>query len=369
MPFQLMVQDRSGENLARGIEQLGSGLAGFFEALAERKRRVKEEAGVATSLRTTLKKLDADRASEYDTMGVDQLRGAFQALGLRGAMEERQQRLEMLGQQIGKMKADREREEHARVREEKAPAFFATLGRVSDGQPSVTQLQNYYENGDGTTPAPVGRWMSPIAAIARSVEETGYVPERDNTFAGIMKMLQPEGGDDVPFFSKDQIGRAIPVLKPDGEPIPGLFQSILGPRASQIVTDPTQPQRPPAEREPDLDQRARAVGQLYQALQQIENSILTWNAQNTEAKRNKRLPVPDPSQLRQYEADRDSIRRTLNMLNGSAATSGAGAPAVSRGTLDSREVLRQGREAIAAGKDPAAVKQRLRELGVDPNDL
>lgn len=46
---------------------------------------------------------------------------------------------------------------------------------------------------------------------------------------------------------------------------------------------------------------------------------------------------------------------------------GAGAPAAS--PQDTVSVLNQAREAIASGKDPVAVAERLREMGIDPSQL
>lgn len=68
-----------------------------------------------------------------------------------------------------------------------------------------------------------------------------------NEFA---RATQPQQVEQT-FFDKSQVGRGIPILTPDGTPIPGTYTTPIGPRAGQLITDPTTPQRPSAEKPTD----------------------------------------------------------------------------------------------------------------------
>jgi len=166
MPFQLMVQDRSGENVARGIEQFGRGISRLLEGLAERKERRKKEAQLTDKLRGIADILDEENKDAHKLMGAAQIEGKVEGMFMKSrlakekaALEEHAQNKALVAQQIVKMKNDE-------AQQSRLAQVFQRLGQMGQDQATVpSPLSN--ETFDAAT-APV----TPNV-IARLIGEAG----------------------------------------------------------------------------------------------------------------------------------------------------------------------------------------------------
>lgn len=200
-----MVQDRSGENYARGIGQfagaVSDGAGDWFERMAKHKEERKKEAQTATSMRMSLKKLDPDNAHEYDLMDPYALPGAMQGLLGKAQMDADRARQSADAEREKHFKSLREGEEAKRQAEGEqraaAPGFFASLSRMADDQPGVGEMQRFYE-GEGTampeeSQRPQGRPFNPARDIPRAASESGYnIPP--SSLDDIVKAFTKKGG-------------------------------------------------------------------------------------------------------------------------------------------------------------------------------
>jgi len=200
-----MVQDRSGENIARGISQfgqsVGSGLGDMFERMAKQKEDRKKEAQTATSMRMSLKKLDPDNAHEYDLMNPYALPGAMQGILGKAQMDADRARQSADAEREKHFKSMREGEEAKRQAAEgqaaAAPGFFGSLSRMAEGQPSVGEMQRSYEGEDGVMPdeknRPQGRPFDPARDVPRAASESGYnIPP--SSLDDVIKAFTKKGG-------------------------------------------------------------------------------------------------------------------------------------------------------------------------------
>jgi hypothetical protein len=200
MPFNLQVQDRSGDYalaggraLAAGIEQAGSGIARIFEAMARKKEQEKQEAKLAVSLRKTLKDLDAAQAlregrepapATFDLMGPDDLKGAFEAVGINARLEREAAALEYVKNQIA---AQRRAEARARA----FPGLARRLGELGQEPENVPSPLSNEEFARRTSP------ITPQGVLAE-MGTSGYVPEGLSEFDDIIRAFTPKGGGAMP---------------------------------------------------------------------------------------------------------------------------------------------------------------------------
>lgn len=186
MPFQVMVQDRSGENLARGIEGFGQGMARMLDTLSRKKEQDKQEAKLTVSLRKTLKDLDASQAlSEgreanphiFDNMGPDEVRGTMRGIMVKSQLDKDAAALS----HYKRMNATADREAD---RAKAFPGFVRAMGQLAQAPESV--------------PSPLGneefdRRTAPVTpqSVMRTMGETGYDPGAQN-FDDIMRAFTPK---------------------------------------------------------------------------------------------------------------------------------------------------------------------------------
>src|SRR6266550_48056 len=126
---------QGGAALAQGISQGAQNFTApllkqkqsIFEQMLKDKKQEKQEGKLATSLRATLKNLDAADALQngrepqphkYDLMGPQELKGTMDAMGWLSHQKEVDQRNAHMGAVISKLQADEQN--NAR-----APGFFA----------------------------------------------------------------------------------------------------------------------------------------------------------------------------------------------------------------------------------------------------
>lgn len=221
-----MVQDRSGENIGRGISQFGDsvgrGLGDMFERMAKHKEERKKEAQTATSMRMSLKKLDPENSHEYDLMDPYALPGAMQGILGKAQMDADRARQSADAEREKHFKSLREGEEAKRQAEEEqraaAPGFFSSVSRMAEGQPSVGEMQRFYE-GEGTAMPdeknrPQGRPFDAARDIPRAASESGY-------------NIPPSSLDDViKAFTKK--GGAVPGTVRPVDGLPGYMFGVMG---------------------------------------------------------------------------------------------------------------------------------------------
>ena len=245
MPIQVWtptLQPRDNSALAAAISGAGKSIGNALAGIADEHKRTNTQAKAVESFLSAMS--DEERAK----MGVTDMfefknrpakaKVAF-ALGQDIAREhqQHQQRSAVFGANLRDINDRIEARKAEALNMQRSPKFLSALSRYQ--QPSLEALPPGVEG-----PANLQPGLDFSAAAGRAAEETGFqLPT-----SALARLLDEMGsGESEPFFKTDQIGKGLPVMSPSG-PIPGTYQVPLGPKSSQIVTDPTLPQRPAAER-------------------------------------------------------------------------------------------------------------------------
>ncbi len=248
MPIQIWTHDRSPElrlagsqMLAGGISNAGRGIGNAIERYQERKAQQEEErkriASAAKASSSLLKALnDEERGtlelpdpSEFAMLDpasqVSTMTGAMQAFGAKQAIGGLREKL-------------LEREAQAQAAQRRAQFNANLLPRLAGiGQPPREKLEDFYENATDESQRPQ-RQVPPQVLLLEEAARAGVLdPSRIDPDA-LLKATEGAGPRDD-FFTRDQFGRAIPVIGPDGKAIPGLYNNVLGPKQAQMFTDPT----------------------------------------------------------------------------------------------------------------------------------
>jgi len=238
MPFNLQVQDQSpyfiargGESLARGLESAGQSVGKMLSQFGERKRKDKNDAAIARGLRSALKALEKSEAEgdgadegfgrsgtkekrepdtdKFDSMGLPELRGYMEGLGIKSRQEKEQQHGRYIDAQIKRQDAESARLEADRENQARAPGFYADVARRAAGQPGVGEMQQFYESGDVTeADRPKGRPFNPNVDVPRAIAQSGYNPgaQYDDIIKGFRASGGPKPGTVLPVPGRPDLG-------------------------------------------------------------------------------------------------------------------------------------------------------------------
>lgn len=220
------------EAIAGAGRSVGQGLAGIADRLERRKEEQKREQTNAKSADTLFKaNPDLQKALGMDEHAFMGLPRAERIAAVAGGISH-------LTLQQANAKAQREQELYARE-----AASAEALQRAA-GASARGNMENYFENPE--------LFPNGLPAFDQAILNNPAAVNAPN-FNQFARAAAPNGGsaEGQPFFQPTQAGRALPLIGPNGLPLPGMFQVPVGPRASQIITDPTQPQRPAAEKPSD----------------------------------------------------------------------------------------------------------------------
>jgi hypothetical protein len=203
-----MVQDRSGENIGRGISQFGSamgdGIGDMFDRMKKEKEKEKEDGKESTKILSTLMHLDPKNADKYKANSLAERRGALEGVMIKSRMDaEEAQRREAAAREKhyegeakrrmeeekrhmeeekrrGAEEGRRQEEERRRGNQETAtPNFFNELSRMREAiTPSNERMEKFYEGEPGVMPReedrPQPRPFDALRDVPAAAGSTGY---------------------------------------------------------------------------------------------------------------------------------------------------------------------------------------------------
>jgi hypothetical protein len=218
-----------GQALGAGI---GGGLASVGDALAKALERKQREGKISEQLGKLLETAYPERADEFKTWSLPQKQGFLEGEALKSA--QRKEGIEMerlLGDIQDQIEARADRARNRALPGAMRQLLEAPLA-IGTGPLSNEAFDARVSSASGISPGAL--------ALLRAAEQSG-APIPPSVLDDLIRGGREE---EAPFFQPSQASRALPLIGPDGAAIPGMFQVPVGPRASQIITDPTQPQRP-----------------------------------------------------------------------------------------------------------------------------
>lgn len=287
--------------LARGISQGGKSLG---DALSDIGKQHKRESQEAQAYRTILSDVP-ELKDRVKAMGIGELRGHMQKRTLDEAMRQQEQDRALRQQQIDIQLR------RAAMDERNAGALEGFAGAFANAQPGNPTMENYYENGDGTMPRPTPSLSDRIGEGLTKFPAAAASPQFDNTLGAMIAAEERRGANSL--FKPEDLGT---MRKTD---VPGIYYMPTSRGGGQVVTDPTMPQRPNAEKPSDEgtieipDPNDPVYGPRIRipitvARRNYPHLLKTLDAPQTPNQ------TPNPTQQPAEEAPRDPAKRTKNAV-------------------------------------------------------
>lgn len=286
--------------LARGISQ---GVGGLSKALENITKKKKDEASLANVLRKKGSLLQPDRKDEFATMSLDELRGEDEAFTVGKALEREATQQAQRQQQIDMMLRK------AAMDEAQSQAMQGFAGAFANAQPGNATMENFYENGDGTMPRPTPSLSDRLAEGMGQFPAAAASPQFDNTLSAMIGAEDRRGANSL--FKPEELGT---MRKTD---VPGIYYMPTSRGGGQVVTDPTMPQRPNAEKPSDEgtieipDPNDTAFGPRIRIPLSVARSRYPHLLKALDAPK---APASNPAEESTLEAPRDPAKRTKGSL-------------------------------------------------------
>ena len=183
MPYQPFIQDQRGDLYAQGISQLGSGLAGGINAIAERQEKQKDE--------------DKRRARQYDAM--------VELLDTSGLMTKEQAKVKSADQLEGILRGSVLKKEIDRQKlqdDELARNLRETYQKKQADAGFNQAVQNHLVEQNGKPPDPstiygfatqAGKSPAEINQIFEGLKHGGFIPEQKEPVLPLGRVVNVPG--------------------------------------------------------------------------------------------------------------------------------------------------------------------------------
>lgn len=355
MPFQLMVQDRvpeltlmGAQGLASGVAEVGRAGARLFDKLEEKKEKEKKEAKLSKAYDVFGEQLGISK-DKLSTMSLEDKVQMVEGMKFKSTLDELKARTKQHEEERAYLGERRSRET---ATANAMPRVMKRISEMGQNPEDVPSPWNEQERARRTAPVTPQSIAGAFAAEGAEVTPQG--------FADMIRAMESSGtGSLTPSFT-DVPGTDTTLARVGKQSWP-IHKKDTNPRT--ITMDGSQFYWNGSGWNPmPHDTSTRDTVDMLKSLDSVNENILKWNAEDSQSKRSKTFPAPDPKLKQAYESQRDTILGTLQRLGSGKANAGTNA-APAKPVVQKSDAKAEAKALLKQHPDKAdAIKRRYREL-------